>query len=446
MKSLLLALLALLPLAAPAEEPAEYRTRIPLETGSAPLQSLVLPAAAYDGLQRADLGDLRVFNGAGEPVPIARVESGPPETRTLRQAVPLFPLPEAAGGNGDDARIRIERRADGTLVSVETSAPRRRNAPPGAYVADLSAWRRPVGAIELSWRGSPQVSGKLQVEASDDLTGWRAVTGPQPVLSLTRAGQRVERRRIPLASVKAEYLRLTWTESPAPVVLDTLTVEYDQAAADAPREWRTLEGREDDPGDYRFASPGLYPADRLRVHLPQPNTVVPVSAYSRARPSDPWTLRAKAVAYRLAGPDGDTVNPDLVLPGVRDPLWRLQVDQKGGGAGAGTLRIELGWHPERIIFAARGEGPFLLAVGNAAAPSAFYPVTTLVPEADAARIAALPAARALPGAPDPTAARAAARTREQGGDDTRWVLWAVLVAGVGLLGWMARALWRQMGS
>jgi hypothetical protein len=55
-----------------AEAPADFAFGVPLETsGPQALFQVELPPAVYEGVVRADLADLRVFNAAGEPVPHA---------------------------------------------------------------------------------------------------------------------------------------------------------------------------------------------------------------------------------------------------------------------------------------------------------------------------------------------------------------------------------------
>jgi len=68
----LIAALLLVPALAGAEQPRDFAYGIPLRTsGQDALQQLEVPRAVYEGVVRADLGDLRVFNAAGEVVPHA---------------------------------------------------------------------------------------------------------------------------------------------------------------------------------------------------------------------------------------------------------------------------------------------------------------------------------------------------------------------------------------
>ena len=69
-RSFALALLSLGVPIAHADEPGDFASRQPLETpGGKAFYRIELPDSVYDAVTRADLGDLRVFNADGAPVP-----------------------------------------------------------------------------------------------------------------------------------------------------------------------------------------------------------------------------------------------------------------------------------------------------------------------------------------------------------------------------------------
>ena len=85
-----------------------------LESGAA-YYSVTLPAAVYAASQRSDLGDVRVFNGAGEPMPYSL--DAPREAARSAPAlhrVNWFPLPPAAPG-ASGAPLGVTITADGSL-------------------------------------------------------------------------------------------------------------------------------------------------------------------------------------------------------------------------------------------------------------------------------------------------------------------------------------------
>src|SRR5262252_298439 len=86
--------LLLLPALAAAERPQDFAYGIPLAVdGRDAFYQVEMPRAVYEGVVRADLGDVRVFNAAGEVVPHAL---RPRLTATKAAPAPvkatLFPL------------------------------------------------------------------------------------------------------------------------------------------------------------------------------------------------------------------------------------------------------------------------------------------------------------------------------------------------------------------
>ena len=193
----------------------------------------------------------------------------------------------------------------------------------------------------------------------------------------------------------------------------------------------------------RYVSPGLFPVDALTLVPTNPADVLTASVQSRAEPTQRWTARGRVQAYRLTQ-EGKTIEaaPDEIAR-TRDPLW--QVDFAGGVPSGALPALRLGWRPDTMVFVTRGAGPFQLVAGNAAALPAWQAPHTVVPGygthgemlAKPARIGVADGGLAVAGAP-----RAEAPWQRS----SQWLLWGSLVAGVLVLGWMARSLWRDMAG
>src|SRR5687768_14024307 len=89
---------------------------------SQPMIETVLPDDVYRAVTRADLGDLRVFNADGMPVPhafCAGPSSMAPEV--TEQSLPVFVLSGRDQIYTDNARVAVETPS-GTRVNVEESS------------------------------------------------------------------------------------------------------------------------------------------------------------------------------------------------------------------------------------------------------------------------------------------------------------------------------------
>ena len=456
-------ILAVAGAAGAAERPADFAYGMPLGTdGSEPLYEVTVPPAVYGGVTRADLGDVRVFNGAGDPVPFAwrprrsaDVESTPPVALTL------FPLRAEAGRGMDGLSIRVRRGPDGrsSIDVTSSSGPQ----PPGekrvvGYFVDVTALDRTLRAIELDWEPVPGgYAGRLRIETSDDLGSWRTLAAAAPLVDIEMAGQRLQQKRVELPPHRAKYLRLSWVAqgAVAPPELTALRAELVDRTIEAPRQWVLVDpAAGEKPGEYLFDMRGHFPVDRLRLRLPEANTVARVEWLARDRADQPWRPLTRATVYRLRRDGGDVTSADLAIGAAADRYWLLRVDPRGGGLGAGMPQLEAGWIPHALVFAARGEPPFQLAYGRRGAQPAHHAIDTLIPgyregASPKLQAAGTGAAQAV----GVSSAKALAQ-HELGGqarlkeaiDWKRWSLWGALVLGVLILGAMAWRLMRQLDA
>jgi hypothetical protein len=452
-------------LAAAAERPGDFAYGMALEvSGKEALYEITLPAAVYRGLVRADLGDLRVFNGAGEVVPHAFRPRRTVRAEALAVAsLTLFPLKARPGAKIEGLSIRV-RRSDRGATSIDVTdansganAAERRTI---GYLIDASALDHPLRAIEFDWQQVAEgFTAKLRVDASDDLAAWRTLVAGAPLVSLEVGGQRLEQKRVELPQQKAKYLRLSWAAQdaalPAPPEIVTARGELAEKAAEAPRAWARIDGsRGQKPGEYQFDTRGRYPVDRVRFDLPQSNTVVQIELLTRDKADQAWRRVARGVVYRLRQGESEVTSPDLVVAGSADRYWLLRVDQRGGGLGGGDPVMHVGWVPHTLVFAARGEPPFQLAYGSREAKPVAYSIEALIPNYRDEAGAQIRAAKTATQRTVSVAAAQALEQTELGGESRReeaidwkrWSLWGALVLGVLVLAAMAWRLLRQLNA
>jgi len=449
---------------------ADYANQAPIPAdGNAALVRFALTPDVYRGVAEADLADLRVFNGAGEALPYALYPqpAGPSEA-AAPVAVTVFPLPAgAAPTEAGKGGIHVETNAAGAVVRIDVGrGPAPLAGGPGSpwasYLLDASALRTPVHALDLDVQVDGDYSGKVRLEASNDLAQWRTVVADAVILDITQGAERLQRRRIEFAAQSAPYYRLAWDGMPQGARLASASAQPANLRSEPAREWTDVAGVAGEaPGDYRFDTAARFPADRVRIVLPEANTVAPVAVYARARDDAPWRLLARQTVYRLNRPAGEVTSPALAVTPAADRYWRVVVDQRSGGLGTGVPRLQLAWVPQELVFAARGAPPFTLAFGRSHAASAAIGVAALIPdyrEADATRNFAGPAGSPTGGEAAPAVQpvrvslgvplHPVAMPPDAGGAATfSWAtatLWSALVAGVGLLAWMAWRLQRQM--
>lgn len=442
-------LVLLLANAAAAEAPRDFAFGIALTTeADAPFYRVELPAAVYEGAVRPDRGDLRVFNADEAMVPFAYLPAANPvRERKSPVSVPMFPLRvEQADTDLNGLSLSMSRTAAGTTLNLTTRDGR---AVAGdrlaGYVLDTSALEEPIAGLVLAW--APPAHGlttRVRVEAGDDLASWRTIASDAPLVDLEYAGRHLTRDRIELPPTKAKYLRLSWAQGQAPLELSAARVDSGERVIEAPRRWIEATGAPiaDHDGDYEFDLKGAFPIDRVGIDLPEINSVVPAQIYVRATAQDPWRPVATLVVYRLRQADAEVASsPAAVNAGSNARYWMLRVDPNSGGLGSGRPRIRAGWLPQELVFAARGGAPFTIAYGSSTATSSALPIATLVPGYGTTSAPPIGAATVQAGALTPLGGPDRLR---KGIDGKRLLLWATLVLGVALLGWMAWRLSRQL--
>jgi hypothetical protein len=342
-----------------------------LEDGAASSYSLTLPAIIYAASQRSDLGDIRIFNSTGDTLPYSldtpRVPARtPPKMRPVAGWFPLSSAP--AGSNGMPPGVAIA--ADGSLRATAGPPPRAQHEVDLIDLGRLSRTAQ-VSALRVRMRDD-NFQGRVTVEASDDLRHWQPA-GDAQLLKVNYNGSTLSQDRIELSAAHTRYLRLHWLDG-APYV-DSMDMEIQAAGSGSAqstgtqREWREgiVAHTGLKPGEYFFTTGGSYPVDRLRLTLPQPNTVTSAVVYSRTGLDTPWREVSSATLFRLHNGAVEQSNAPLELKVDTDRQWRVVVDTRNGSLGSGALTVATGWRPATLTFVAQGSPPYTLAVGRAEA-------------------------------------------------------------------------------
>jgi hypothetical protein len=431
------ALVAGTPLASIASSPQDfaYRMRV-VGTGDAAAYRVVLPLAVYRKIAHADLADLRVFNGTGEPVPFA-IDRPPAETiANAATAVSLFPLKDDSGATLDAIRVTIESGKG--AINVQTGG---RNPPSGrinSYLVDGRTLDASISALRLEWpQDAADFAGRVRVEASDSLNDWRVVTDAAPIANLHSDAERLVEKRVEFSPTRAKYWRLSWVGPAAPFVLTSVLAEPARQSVDARHTSLTVPAiaAPKSAGEFEYDLGASLPVDRVNLELPDVNTLVEVDLQSRAKPASPWRMIRRSGFYRLRSDAEELRNGPVPVELNTDRHWLLRADSKGGGLGSGMPRLVVEWVPHTVVFVARGAGPFFIAYGNATAESSSISLAMLPKNVSIA-----PATLSEP--------------ELSGGDDRlrsppapyAWkttLLWVVLITGATLLAWMAYRLSRD---
>jgi hypothetical protein len=409
-----------------------YRMQV-VGTGDAAAYRVALPLAVYQKVARADLSDLRVFNGSGEQVPFAIERPVAGTVSNAATALSLFPLKDDSNATLDAIRVTIESGKGAINVQAGSSSPSSGRI--NTYLVDGRSLEVSVAALRLEWPAdAADFAGRVRVEASDSLADWRMVTAAAPVANLHSNSERLVEQRVEFPPTRAKYWRLAWAGAAAPFVLTSVLAEPATQNVDARHTGLAVAAtpRKNVPGEFEYDLGAMLPVDRINLELPDINTVVDVALLSRKRPEDPWHEVRRGGFYRLKS-DGEELRNGPVSVGVNtNRHWLARTDPKGGGLGNTPPRLVVEWVPHEIVFIARGAGPFYLAYGSATADSAAVSLAVLPKNVSiAAASLADPAVLGGDSRLLPPAAAYPWKTP---------LLWAILIMGAALLAWMAYRL------
>lgn len=431
-------------LAASAQEaPADFTHHVPLSvSGNGPWYRLELPLAVQLNARQADLSDVRVFNAAGEPqaYALSRQSSQRTESRNVAD-VKWFPL-YAADTQESLPGVVMKTTTEGTLVEIKPSSA----AKPGkqvlrGWVLDASAIKAPLQQLSLDWSREQEGFQRFSIEASDDLQRWEP-WGEGQVARLSFADERVEQHDVSLPGRSARYLRLVWKGQAAPLLTSAKLVSATRSSLPMPLVWsQPLAGTRLKAGEYSWQLPTGLSVERLRIELKQPNTLAPVTLAGRSDAKQLWQPLNKGLLYRLTQNGQDVVQDELQLPGQVVTELKLQVDERGGGLGADAPALRFAVRATQLVFLARGEPPFSLALGNASVKAASLPLSTLIPDYSAERLNTLGQAKVVGDVA--VASPVVVAAVEDGPNWKKLGLWAVLLLGVAALGAMAYSLLRK---
>lgn len=421
--------------------------------GDGAIYSLNLPADVYQGMVRADHGDIRVFNSHGDVVPyVLRRDEQTSTTVHAPIAVPIFPLygtTDSGAVSASTSNLHITTNEQGSVIDINYGKTDLKTQKLSGYLLDLSEIDTVPNALQVQWpENQTDFVIAVHVEASDDLNHWRSLVASSTLSRLQYGAHQLIQDKIELPLHKVKYLRLGWNTT-SNVSFDKIMAQFPATVAAQARVWHEMSAnpqlsKDNNEQIYNFDAQGYFPIDRIAVQFSQHNSVIQSVIESADSQTGPWHMQYQGLLYDLMQSGTVLSTPTLTIPHTTERWWRIRV-VKSENSNASVLTLKLGWIPEQLLFAAQGESPFTLAFGSGrvvASSSMLDQVlqqdglkkeTQLIkPARLGARVSLGDMSRLQPAAP-PTPWK-------------KWILWAVLVVGVIILATMAYRLVRQLNQ
>lgn len=447
-----------------APGPEMFAFGSPLELqGNSPFYYCDLPLDIYQATLRQDLGDLRVFNGRDQVVP--HVLKRGLSTTSLqherwRAELPFFPLASPAAENLADLDLHVEKSTAVTIIDLKSSGTATtKEKELNGYLVDTAPLtsqrpqprrgfdRRSSAALELEWSApADDFMEKIQVETSGDLITWRPLT-TATLARMHHQGYRLERNKISLPANLLRYLRLIWPQGRSPVLLTRAVLLADATSAiSAPPNISWLNGdiqaTPKDPRLFTVDLGGALPVERLRVRLPDRNSLAVATISSAVGPAGPYIQEWQGLLYHLVTDGEEILNPEISLRAAPRRYWRINFATSETEP-LSPPEISCGWHPGQLYFLAQGEGPFRVLYGNATIQPTDFKMDNLLTRYQSAGNHQLTPALASVGPRFIQNARIKHQIQTPR-TYRKYVFWLVLCFGVLLIGLMSYQLYRQL--
>ncbi len=433
---------------APAADLEGFASARTLHGGEGSLRALTLSPAIYRELRRPDLGDIRIFNGAGRAVPM-QIRGGRSTTTedASQRALDFYPLPGAVAAQRPlgGLSLRLERSDQGEVLQLDSRPPSQPAEvnPPRAYLIDLGADRLALHALHFAWgEDNGHLMARFRLSDSDDLIQWRALTR-EGLLSSLRYGDALLKRDRVEVQTRRRFLRLEWLQPEQRPLLTAIQGQFrDTQTRPAETHWLELgpPAADETSDEYRFDTGGPFALTRLELKAPAPGLFYQGRLWSSPAPAGPWKPRGGFRQYRLEIEGENWHSEAIDLNPARDRYWRIAFTTPQNPLESELPSIRVAYAPDQILFLAQGEAPFELAYGSATVAASASPLAGLIHEL-----------KADGKAPSPVTL---GETRSIGGGNhppppiawEQYLLWALLLAGVALLAWMARKLLRELNG
>jgi len=442
---------------AQSDELKRYAWSWPLTlNGDSAAWQVELPIDVYPSAADPQLRDLVVIDSQGNAVPTAWRATDSATVVSARTELPAFTLPASASTDNADGplNLRIERDTDGRVRSIGANlgeANKKGSSAPEDYLVDASKLDAPIDSLRLDWDATAEpVNAQFAISASDDLQSWRGVLASANVLSLAHDGNRLDRHEVRMAGTHAKYLRLRRIDPGT--ALSNLRVSAITSAQRSPtratREWLAVGSKESSTdvkptsgAEYRYSLPAALPVEAIRLDLGSDNSVARVSIASRRSDNDTWLPRVDFTAFRLQQGGEVIVNDEITLSSTaRDTQWRVQTATPLNRAPT----LSVAWRHDRLVFLGEGQQRYRLVAGSATARRADYPVDVALAQLRGKLGADWQPPLVVVGGRETLAGEAVLQPPAPASkyDWKTFLLWGVLIAAAGGIGYLALSLLR----
>lgn len=424
---------------APAQEeaqtvtasPGDFAGQLTLSGVEGDVMWLELPSAVYEHVERTDLGDIRVFDATGLPVPF---EIRKPERVSVTPnpvGLSFFPW-QAEQDENLPGRTDIQIDSSGAVIKVNNQAAE--GAKSSTYLIDMGGLQYNPSSLKLAFRDlNEDFNSPAEIRYSNDLAGWQLFDKKQTVARFG-VDEKTEHFSLQVPKNGPRYLLLQLGKT-APE-LAAIEASFDSQSRPGELRGSVFSGEKSEDGmEVSYNTGGYYPIVSINFILPKPDTMS-VDVKNRMTEKAPWAFKSEGDIYRFkADADGDERKNKPFEISSRAPYWLLH--SSGPVPFVNVPEMEVQWEPYKVVWLARGEGPWVLAYGNRDYAMVFDNNLSSVQDSEMVAAGVIGEEKYEP-RPVPE--------EEPESDYQQWILWAVLIIAVLVLSGLAYVVAKGMNK
>ena len=440
------------PALAPTPEMFAYAVQVNT-SGKNAFYELELPLEIYQKSTRRDLGDIRVFNGAGQVVPHAlrRPKNLINQNYTIYNELPFFPIKGEGDQKIDDFSFYVDKNEKGTIVDIKMPAPidASKKDKISSYLVDASAFKEAIYAIRLDWSDNQtDFMANIIVDGSDDLSNWHTIV-TATVARLEYQGHQLDRNEILLNNKHYKYLRLSWPTDQSPINLTRVAVLMPSFNTLEIPERRWLAPKvvpiSGETGKYLIDLKGFLPVDRVRLRFSESNVMAKVILSSGEYPEGPMQLQWRGLVYNFNYKEEQIVNPLISVSPTEHRFWMIALEETESEINSLPV-LELSWQARRLVFLAQGAGPFQICYGSSQVDPINFHVDELLKKYKTSVGRNITPIQVNHSSSFIMGGEKQLKPLPPELPWKKYLLWIVMFAAVFVIGWMSTLLYKQLQS
>ena len=443
-----LSLLLLLTSTAFAEQtltPSHFSFKAPLVGGKSSLRQVALPTEVLQGMERNDMGDLRVFSAEGQLVPHQFVRAVTQKS-TQNQPLVFYPFSKEQAADLASIRIKIEQKEGQQRVDVQSNGKSNTAKVENEfqYIIENSISQKNASQqlcrLNLNWQ-QPKASMilPLKIESSDNLAHWTLLSRRKTISKLNYAGSQLLRSTIEIPCTTQRYLRLQWLQPEQNIKLISISGGYHKAGSKK-MQWDSLgKPTMNAEGEWLFKNKSVAPIAKISLHAPMNGLLYKGELFSRSDTKSKWRRQQSIIQYRLKMGGSELSSAPISLYSGYDKYWKIKLSGETKFTAKQLPEIKVSHQQQQIIYLAQGAEPFTLAYGN----------RNIKPANDSGISQLIQTLKDTGVSPDEVSLGDSIKItdKREVSKQIPWKLiglWLVLLLGTAVMGYMAYSLYRQM--